>query len=115
MIKTPQVDRFTPSQLRELRSGMEGDFARLIRSMTNRQAVHAYPDDDAWNPEQSESDKLDAVLHERAQARLTQITAAFRRFDTGAYGVCARCGDRISFNRLMVMPEATLCMTCGGT
>ena len=94
---------------------MEEDFARLLRSMTNEHEDAAYSTNDAWNPEQSEADELDAVLHERKQARLAAITAALRRFDTGAYGECARCGSRISYGRLSVMPEATLCMACGGT
>ena len=94
---------------------MEEDFARLLRSMTTEQEDAAYSTNDAWNPEQSESDELDAVLHERQQARLAAITAALRRFDTGSYGECARCGSRISFGRLSVLPEATLCRACGGT
>ena len=94
---------------------MEEDFARLLRSMSNEHADASYSIDDAWSPEQSESDNLNAVLHERQQARLAAITAALRRFDTGAYGECARCGSRISFGRLSVMPEATLCIACGGT
>jgi RNA polymerase-binding transcription factor DksA len=94
---------------------MEEDFARLLRSMTTGQVDVSYSTNDAWSPEESESDELDAVLHERQQARLAAITAALRRFDTGAYGKCARCGSRISFSRLSVMPEATLCRACGGT
>ena len=111
----PRTLSFTPSQLRELRSEMEADFARLLRSMTNGQADDSYSTPEAWSPVQSESDELDAVMHERQQARLAAITAALRRFDTGAYGQCARCGSRISFGRLSVMPEATLCRACGGT
>ena len=111
----PKTQSFTPSQLRELRSEMEQDFSRLLRSMTIGQADDSYSITDAWSPVQSESDELDAVLHERQQARLAAITAALRRFDTGTYGECARCGSRISFGRLSVMPEATLCRACGGT
>ena len=111
----PKTESFTRSQLRELRSEMEEDFARLLRSMTNEHADASYSTNDAWSPEQSESDELDALLHERQQARLAAITAALRRFETGAYGKCARCGSRISFGRLSVMPEATLCIACGGT
>lgn len=94
---------------------MEEDFARLLRSITNGQADHSYLVNEAWSPEQSAADELDAVVHERQQARLAALTAALRRFDSGAYGECARCGSRISFGRLSVMPEATLCRACGGT
>lgn len=106
---------FTPSQLRELRSDMEEDFARVLRSMTNAHADDSFSTESGWRPRQSESDELDTVLHERQHARLAAITAALRRLDTGAYGECARCGRRISFGRLSVMPDATLCRACGGT
>ena len=110
----PNTQSFTPSQLRELRSEIEEDFARLLRSMTNGHTDDPYSIDDVWSPEESESDHLDAMLHERQQARLAEVTAALRRFDSGTYGECARCGSRISFDRLSVMPEAMLCRACGG-
>ena len=112
----PRTLSFTPSQLRELRSEIEEDFARLLRSMANEETYGSSSANDAWSSEpQSEFDELEAVLHERAQSRLAAITAALRRLDTGAYGKCARCGGRISFGRLTVMPEATLCAVCSGT
>ena len=91
---------------------MEVDFARLLRSTMNENEDD-YSGNDAWSPEQSESEELDALLHERAQARLAAVTAALRRLETGTYGDCVRCGSSISFRRLAVMPEATLCIACG--
>ena len=112
----PGTLSFSPTQLRELRSDMEEDFAGLLRSMAPAPEDSSSSPDDAWSPASpSESDELDAVLHERAQARLAAISAALRRLDTGAYGACARCGNRISFGRLSVMPEATLCIACSAT
>lgn len=112
----PKTQSFTPSQLRRLRSEMEEDFARLLRSMVRGQengasSARSTSHRQSW----SEADELDAVLNERAQDRLTAITAALRRFDTGDYGKCVRCGTRIPFGRLTVMPEATRCIACGGT
>jgi len=111
----PRTSAFSPSQLRELRTEMEQDFARLLRSMGNEQAATESWVNDAWSAESpSEPDELDAVLQERAHARFAAISAALRRIDTGAYGECVRCGSCISFDRLAVMPEATLCIACGG-
>jgi DnaK suppressor protein len=107
---------FTPSQLRQLRSGMEQDFARALRSIAPEHMNGASSSSGASTRQvRSESDEMDAVLHERAQARLAAVAAALRRLDMGDYGNCARCGARIPFGRLAVMPEATLCMACGGT
>jgi RNA polymerase-binding transcription factor DksA len=108
--------KLTPRQLRELRSEIEEDFARLLRSMVNGRADDSFPANEPWHPESpSDSSELDAVLHERAQTRLPAVTAALRRIETGAYGVCARCGNRISFDRLVAFPETTLCSVCGTT
>jgi DnaK suppressor protein len=87
---------------------MEDDFARVLRTMSKGKAP------DTWGADaRSESVQLDAALHEGAQDRLDAITAALRRFESGTYGDCARCGNPISFGRLSVMPEATFCLACG--
>lgn len=48
-------------------------------------------------------------VHERA---LAQVVAALARLDAGSYGICARCGRPVAPARLVVMPEATLCVAC---
>lgn len=112
----PRTQSFTSSQLRRLRSEMEQDFARLLRSLVQGHENGTSPANGAsYRQLRSEADELDAVLNDRAQDRLAAITAALRRFDTGDYGKCTRCGSRISFGRLAVMPEATRCLTCGGS
>jgi RNA polymerase-binding transcription factor DksA len=100
-------------QLLELRSEMEEDFSRLLRSMTEEQAYGSSVDSDAWSeePDPTSAD-LDALVKSQSQARLTSVAAALRRLDAGVYGVCARCGRPISYARLSVMPEATLCAVC---
>lgn len=44
------------------------------------------------------------VLHELEQA--------LERIDEGRYGLCAGCGRRISFGRLLVMPATQACVGC---
>ncbi|MEP7347197.1 MAG: TraR/DksA C4-type zinc finger protein [Gemmatimonadaceae bacterium] len=107
---------FTPSQLRQLRSEVEKDFAWLLCSMTHTQANGASSVNRVSHLQsRSEADEFDAALQDQAQDRLAAVTAALRRLDTGGYGECARCGSRISFGRLAEMPEATRCTACGGT
>lgn len=48
----------------------------------------------------------------RDSSRHEQVANALRRFDDGSYGTCAGCGEPIAFGRLLVMPEATRCVTC---
>ena len=112
----PGTESFTPLQLLELRSEMEEHFALQLRSMTNGQPNDASSVNDPWSPKgPTDSDGLDAVRHDRTPARLAAITAALRRVETGDFGKCARCGSRISFDRLVEMPEVTLCIACDET
>jgi DnaK suppressor protein len=40
------------------------------------------------------------------------VAAALARLAAGEYGACSRCGEPIPYGRLLVMPEATHCLSC---
>ncbi|MBU2577581.1 TraR/DksA C4-type zinc finger protein [Patescibacteria group bacterium] len=44
--------------------------------------------------------------------KLVQIRKALSRIKIGKYGVCEKCGSMIDTDRLMVFPEATVCIKC---
>ena len=46
------------------------------------------------------------------QAEVARIRAALGRMARGEYGICTRCGEEISPERLEAVPEAPLCKTC---
>ena len=50
----------------------------------------------------------------RRRARLPLIEAALRRLDTGDYGYCTDCGERIPARRLAVDPTIARCVDCAG-
>ncbi|MBI2587641.1 TraR/DksA C4-type zinc finger protein [Candidatus Amesbacteria bacterium] len=43
---------------------------------------------------------------------IIQVRKALSRIRIGKYGGCEKCGKMIDTDRLMVMPEATLCVEC---
>ena len=43
---------------------------------------------------------------------IRMIEAALDRIESGSYGICARCGDPISEERLDVLPHTPLCRDC---
>jgi DnaK suppressor protein len=43
---------------------------------------------------------------------IIQVRKALSRIKIGSYGICERCGNMIDTDRLMVMPETTLCVNC---
>lgn len=43
---------------------------------------------------------------------IIQVRKALTRIKIGKYGLCERCGKFIDTDRLMIMPETTLCVEC---
>lgn len=71
------------------------------------------PDPD-WNDNAIEAE-MDEVLEGLGQAGATEIEAihaALTRIKGGSYGVCIRCGEDISNERLDVVPHTALCRNC---
>jgi RNA polymerase-binding protein DksA len=56
--------------------------------------------------------EIDYTLGENSEAVLTAIDSALGRVDTGTYGVCERCRQGISEERLEAIPWTTLCIDC---
>ena len=52
------------------------------------------------------------ALKHRLERSLLQIDAALKKFETGTYGVCEACGERIDPARLEAKPYAELCLHC---
>ena len=50
----------------------------------------------------------------RRRARLPLIEAALRRLDSGDYGYCTDCGEKIPAKRLAIDPTIARCVDCAG-
>lgn len=67
-----------------------------------------------WEDRASErqgDEVLEALGHVELD-ELRKIDAALKRIEEGVYGVCPKCGETISDERLLAVPEAALCRTC---
>lgn len=51
-------------------------------------------------------------LRGREQKLLKKIEDAIERIETGTYGICESCGEKISIKRLEARPVTTLCIDC---
>ena len=76
---------------------------------TSRVTDNASPDTDA--AEQFGHQKATA-FQSQVDRHLIQIKKALARIRIGKYGLCEQCGKMIDTDRLMVVPEATLCAQC---
>ncbi len=108
----------TASELAELRTELERELARIVRSMqTSRDAARPVQLDQTSVGRLSRMDAIQnqhmsADLHSRQEARHALIVDALDRIAQGTYGRCLRCGTNIPFGRLIVFPEARTCAAC---
>jgi RNA polymerase-binding transcription factor DksA len=67
-----------------------------------------FADSSQVTAERGEADILAGEL----RSALAEVERAMVRFDEGAYGVCARCGQPIAPARLEAKPAVTTCIAC---
>ncbi len=67
-----------------------------------------------WEDRASErqGDEVLEALGNTEAAEIKQIDAALGRIEAGTYGVCAKCGEAISDERLALLPATPLCKNC---
>lgn len=72
-------------------------------------AESSEPGTDSWRTDAHT--KLIAIKH-NLQAILIRTKKALANLKTGRYGKCENCGSTIEEERLKIMPETTLCISC---
>lgn len=77
--------------------------------LTGREESQASPDANA--SEQFGHARTEAFRNQ-IDKRIIQVRKALSRVRVGNYGICERCKKMIDTDRLMVYPEATLCISC---
>jgi len=120
MAKTKVNIKFPANILKPIANFLMGEAKKLeLRKKTlsqedpfnnpDRLIDNASPDTDA--SEQFGHQNVSA-LKTQIDRRLIQIRKALTRIKIGKYGICEVCGKMIDTDRLMLMPETTLCAEC---
>lgn len=76
-----------------------------------------YPDFNAkgkLEEEASEEEKYLKLLpvEHALELKLEKVNLALKKIKEGNYGICEKCGKKISFKRLKIVPEAKFCKKC---
>jgi RNA polymerase-binding transcription factor DksA len=103
------------AQLRDLEADIRQELARIERSLARESDYDSSFSTEGTTlraPQFGGEGELTVTLASRNQARQMELTEALRRIEDGRYGVCGNCGGSIPYGRLMVVPEATSCLTC---
>jgi DnaK suppressor protein len=51
---------------------------------------------------------------QKAEDRVKALERWISLYDSDQFGKCSRCGQEINFNRLLLLPESTRCISCAG-
>lgn len=118
--KVRQVVAFPAKVLEPVRAFLTREEKRLVKrgeelkqedpfTDVRRVEDSAAPDTDA--AEQSGHERISAIRR-AVERKHIQVKKALTRIKLGKYGICEHCGKMIDTDRLMIMPEATLCVKC---
>lgn len=78
-----------------------------------RQILHDEDHKDAGDVATDDIDKkLLETLGVQEQRRLNLIESALYQIESGRYGKCVSCGNKISEERLRAIPYALMCLDC---
>lgn len=96
------------------RTALTARRAELIGEMRDIEKDLDAPAPKDWEDRAAERQGDEVLEHQGALdlAELRRIDAALSRIEDGSYGICAKCGDTISEERLDAVPDAALCRTC---
>jgi RNA polymerase-binding transcription factor DksA len=72
------------------------------------------PADKDWEEAaiEAEGDEVLESMGEAGAHEIGMIRAALDRIDTGEYGYCVKCGEKIAEERLDVVPATPFCRNC---
>ncbi len=114
MLNAARNEERREEALKKLLRGERQEALMRVRMLRREQ------EDDATPPPADEMDvarsladvETHAGLIDRAEERLKAVDEALSRLETGDYGVCAQCGEEITFARLKAVPLAMYCVDC---
>ncbi len=101
-----QIKQLLLKRREALRQTLHGQLGTLYQSEGTRggDVVDAALD--------SEQNELSSQLAEVEGRELALIEKALRRIESGEYGICETCGQKIPVGRLKILPYATMCVQC---
>jgi DnaK suppressor protein len=101
-----------PDSAKKILSGKRDELRSRIERQRAQMTGERDPDDDAALAVSSIERELAMANLDRDTRTLAEVEAALRSIESGLYGICARCEERISDARLHALPWTRLCLTC---
>lgn len=115
-----KVIRYPSEVLRPVRDYLASKLGGLQKRKKEIEEDDPFVDTSRLNDNAAiDADAAEQVGHMQASAlkaaverSMIQIKKALTRIKIGSYGTCERCGKMIDTDRLVIMPETTVCLDC---
>ena len=93
---------------------LENHLARLLERAGRIEGDLRRAHDRDWQEQaiETENDEVLKGLDEMTLGEVRRLRAALARIANGTYGVCAKCGQAISQERLAAIPSTPTCLAC---
>ena len=99
--------------LTELKKKIEGNIDGLNEtSLDQGSNLSHYPDDPSYIANDEFEKPMAFNIMNVDQSILEQVDDALNKIQNGTYGICERCGKKISIERLEAKPWAKYCVKC---
>ncbi len=101
-------------ELRDRETGLRARLAELearLHGIEEELDSHQSKDWEELATEREEDEVLEG-MGQSGLAEIDVIRAALARIEDGSYGFCVKCGERISEERLDVLPATPFCRKC---
>lgn len=100
-------------RLEKERERTKTDIERLKQELQEEIEPASATDDDAADAAAAIYERAKTIsLIQTREEHLHEVEDALERIEEGTYGICQRCGEKISEDRLEIVPEAALCVRC---
>ena len=106
MVNKNKIEKYT--------SRLEAEKEKLLKELAKAEAAPDFGNDVDVDEETDEAEEtanelsIAKVIHER----LLEIETALNDMAAGKYGICKKCGGKISERVLDLVPESQLCGDC---
>ncbi len=101
---------------KRIRTKLETRRADLVKKM--KEGQRGLKPQPGANPDRSSlaqsytSQQMRIRYYDKIQKQIRQLDSALTRLEKDKYGYCENCEEKISPERLDVMPQATMCVSC---
>jgi DnaK suppressor protein len=112
MITAAQFSEEERGAIRAALEAQRREVATNLHAVVTRMRDHSTDAAPAKESDVSDATELDVAMAEILGATLRRIDDAMAALARGAYGLCARCNQRIAAIRLQAMPFAAQCRDC---